>query len=136
MNVCINFFFIFWSHVTKVFTAWGLDVEVWGQTVQGTINTIRAAKATSQYILVPGTTWTGLAAWTSDSQPGLHNVTDPNNSIIFDVHQVRCSTPQPPSNELINISTSISKEALNPPATTGAQHSNLTSQPSNKQWQP
>lgn len=40
-----------------------LDVAKWATTVQAAVNAIRAAGATSQYILLPGTGYTNMNNW-------------------------------------------------------------------------
>lgn len=53
---------------------------------QVAINGIRAAGATTQYIFAEGNSWTGAWTWntTNDS---LKNLTDPENLLIFEMHQ-------------------------------------------------
>jgi hypothetical protein len=48
-----------------------LDVTLWAGTVQAAIDAIRAAGATSQTILIPGTEYTHLDAWTDGSDDAL-----------------------------------------------------------------
>ncbi|RSH84060.1 hypothetical protein EHS25_005305 [Saitozyma podzolica] len=57
-----------------------LDVSLWAGTVQAAIDAIWGAGATSQTILIPGTEYTHLDAWTDGSDGALLNVTDPNNN--------------------------------------------------------
>lgn len=40
-----------------------LNVATWATTVQAAVNAIRAAGATSQYILLPGTSYTNMNSW-------------------------------------------------------------------------
>lgn len=62
----------------------------WVATVQIVVNAIRAAGATSQNILIPGSTWSHASALPTEAGPGLLSVKDADGStskIIFDVHQ-------------------------------------------------
>jgi endoglucanase len=60
-------------------------------SVQEAVTAIRNAGATSQLILLPGTSYTSLGGYISDgSFAALSNVTNPDGSttgLIFDVHQ-------------------------------------------------
>lgn len=53
---------------------------------QAAINAIRAAGATSQYIFVEGNSWSGAWTWTSVNT-NLVNLTDPQNKIVYEMHQ-------------------------------------------------
>ncbi|KAF7714165.1 Endo-1,4-beta-D-glucanase [Penicillium ucsense] len=53
---------------------------------QAAIDAIRAAGATSQYIFVEGNSWTGAWTWVSVNS-GLANLTDPQNKIVYEMHQ-------------------------------------------------
>lgn len=53
---------------------------------QAAINAIRAAGATSQYIFVEGNSWSGAWTWTSVNS-NLVNLTDPQNKIVYEMHQ-------------------------------------------------
>lgn len=53
---------------------------------QAAINGIRAAGATSQYIFVEGNSYTGAWTWTSVNT-NLAALTDPQNKIIYEMHQ-------------------------------------------------
>ncbi|KAJ5805648.1 endo-beta-1-4-glucanase B [Penicillium pulvis] len=53
---------------------------------QAAINAIRAAGATSQYIFVEGNSWSGAWTWTSVNS-NLVNLTDPNDKIVYEMHQ-------------------------------------------------
>jgi len=68
------------------------DNALWPPAVQGAINAIRAAGATSQYILMPGSSYTSAAAMPTEMGPLLLNVTDPaypgsKEYLLFDVHK-------------------------------------------------
>ncbi|KAJ5683375.1 endo-beta-1-4-glucanase B [Penicillium macrosclerotiorum] len=53
---------------------------------QAAINAIRAAGATSQYIFVEGNSWSGAWTWTSVNT-NLVSLTDPQNKIVYEMHQ-------------------------------------------------
>ncbi|KAB5522933.1 glycoside hydrolase family 5 protein [Coniochaeta sp. 2T2.1] len=53
---------------------------------QAAINGIRAAGATSQYIFVEGNSWTGAWTWNTTNQ-NLASLTDPQNKIVYEMHQ-------------------------------------------------
>lgn len=66
------------------------SVETWVDTVQVVVNAIREAGATSQYILLPGSSWSSASAFPTEAGPYLVDVTDPsgdNSLLIFDVHK-------------------------------------------------
>ncbi|RDW85863.1 hypothetical protein BP5796_04188 [Coleophoma crateriformis] len=55
---------------------------------QACIDGIRAAGATSQYIFVEGTSYTGAWTWTtSGNSEYMGNITDPENKVIYEMHQ-------------------------------------------------
>nr|ABP02069.1 carboxymethylcellulase [Cryptococcus sp. S-2] len=67
-----------------------LDVPTWAGSVQAAVNAIRAAGATSQYILVPGTGFTNANAWFEGQDNALLGVTDPvggTDKLLLDVHR-------------------------------------------------
>ncbi|KAJ5649478.1 uncharacterized protein N7484_003201 [Penicillium longicatenatum] len=53
---------------------------------QAAINGIRAAGATSQYIFVEGNSYTGAWTWT-EVNDNLVDLTDPENKIVYEMHQ-------------------------------------------------
>ncbi|CAM1508963.1 Fc.00g027020.m01.CDS01 [Cosmosporella sp. VM-42] len=53
---------------------------------QAAINSIRAAGATSQYIFVEGNSWSGAWHWSSTND-NLADLTDPQNKIVYEMHQ-------------------------------------------------
>ncbi|KAL9115385.1 MAG: hypothetical protein Q9227_000706 [Pyrenula ochraceoflavens] len=53
---------------------------------QAAINGIRSAGATSQYIFVEGNSYTGAWTWTTQNT-AMASLTDPNNKIIYEMHQ-------------------------------------------------
>ncbi|PYH79016.1 cellulase-domain-containing protein [Aspergillus uvarum CBS 121591] len=68
-----------------------LDVISWATSVQEAVTSIRNASATSQIILLPGTSYTSVGGFISDgSASALSAVKNPDGSttnLIFDVHQ-------------------------------------------------
>jgi endoglucanase len=53
---------------------------------QAAINAIRGAGATSQYIFVEGNAWTGAWSWNT-TNTNLVALTDPQNKIVYEMHQ-------------------------------------------------
>lgn len=53
---------------------------------QAAINGIRAAGATSQYIFVEGNSWSGAWTW-ADINDNMKALTDPQNKIVYEMHQ-------------------------------------------------
>ena len=63
------------------------SVPDWVDTVQAVVNAIRAAGAVSQYLLMPGCSWSGAQALPTEAGPLLVNVTDPaggTSKLLFD----------------------------------------------------
>jgi endoglucanase len=63
------------------------SVALWIPVVQAAVNAIRAAGATTQLILMPGSSWSGAAQLPTEAGPGLLTVTDPaggTSKLIFD----------------------------------------------------
>ena len=59
----------------------------WEPIAQDSVNAIRAAGATSQEILVPGTYWQNAKNWTtSDNAAAMGKVTDPNHNMAYELH--------------------------------------------------
>ncbi|KAH8884899.1 glycoside hydrolase family 5 protein [Thozetella sp. PMI_491] len=56
---------------------------------QAAIDGIRAAGATSQYIFVEGNSWSGAWTWTTTSgnSAGMGSLKDPNDKIVYEMHQ-------------------------------------------------
>lgn len=54
---------------------------------QACINGVRAAGATSQYIFVEGTSYSGAWTWTTSGNTALSALTDPHNKIVYEMHQ-------------------------------------------------
>lgn len=63
------------------------NIQSWADSVQAAVNAIRAAGATSQYILLPGSSWSGAAQLPTEAGPALLRVTDPAGGVsklLFD----------------------------------------------------
>ena len=60
----------------------------WAPMAQDSVNAIRAAGATSQEILVPGTYWENAKDWNASSENAtiVGKVTDPNHNMAFEAH--------------------------------------------------
>ncbi|KAF9468040.1 endoglucanase [Collybia nuda] len=55
---------------------------------QAAVNGIRSSGATSQLILVEGTSWTGAWSWESSGNAGVFGaIKDPNNNVAIEMHQ-------------------------------------------------
>lgn len=67
------------------------DLSLWAATVQEAVTAIRAAGATTQLILLPGTDFTSAKTFISNGSAGnLSTVKNPDGSVeglIFDVHK-------------------------------------------------
>jgi len=62
--------------------------EVVYEMMQAGVNGVRAAGATSQLILVEGTSYTGAWTWiTSGNGAAFEKLTDPNNNVAIQMHQ-------------------------------------------------
>lgn len=55
--------------------------------MQACIDGVRAAGATSQYIFVEGTSWSGAWTWVSAGNGDLGALVDPQDKIIYEMHQ-------------------------------------------------
>ena len=63
------------------------NISAWATSVQAAVDAIRAAGATSQVILIPGSSWASAQALPTEAGPYLANVTDQvggKNKLIFD----------------------------------------------------
>lgn len=63
------------------------SISPWVDSVQAAVNAIRAAGATSQIILIPGSSWSSAQALPTEAGPLLLGVTDPaggNSKLLFD----------------------------------------------------
>ncbi|KAI0048338.1 glycoside hydrolase family 5 protein [Auriscalpium vulgare] len=66
------------------------SLSTWAQSVQAAVTAIRAAGATTQYLLLPGSSYSSAATLPTEAGPYLLNVTDPvggTSKLIFDVHK-------------------------------------------------
>lgn len=95
-----------------------LNVTIWANTVQQVVNAIRAAGATSQYILIPGNNYTNAATYVKYSVGVMSKVVDPVNSaislLLYDVHQYLDATSAGVATECV---TDHVSDALAPLAT-------------------
>lgn len=67
------------------------SISTWVDTVQQTVNAIRAAGATN-YLLLPGSSWSSAQAFPTEAGPLLVKVTDPlggTSKLIFDGMSLR-----------------------------------------------
>lgn len=67
----------------------------WATSVQTAVNAIRSAGATSQYLLLPGSSYSSAAALPTEAGPYLLNVTDPEggtSKLLFDGQLCFCIT--------------------------------------------
>ncbi|KAG9004807.1 hypothetical protein FRB94_002056 [Tulasnella sp. JGI-2019a] len=93
-------FSTWWANLAKQFISnshvifdlqnepYGIDATVVFSFMQSAVNSIRAAGATSQMILVEGTSWTGAWTWTSSGNAAAFTgLKDPNNNIAIEMHQ-------------------------------------------------
>jgi endoglucanase len=72
------------------------SLQTWAGSVQAAVNAIRAAGATSQVILIPGSSYSSAATLPTEAGPYLLKVTDPAGGVgklVFDVHKVRFGGP-------------------------------------------
>lgn len=63
------------------------NLSTWAGSVQAAVNAIRAAGATSQFILIPGSSWSSAQALPTEAGPYLVTVTDPiggTSKLLFD----------------------------------------------------
>ncbi|PCH33920.1 hypothetical protein WOLCODRAFT_177561 [Wolfiporia cocos MD-104 SS10] len=66
-----------------------LDVEEWVESVQYVVNAVREAGATN-YLLLPGSSYSSAQTFPTEAGPYLVNVTDPlggTSKLLFDVHK-------------------------------------------------
>ncbi|KAL3466457.1 glycoside hydrolase superfamily [Aspergillus heterothallicus] len=76
---------------------------------QAAIDGIRAAGATSQYIFVEGNSWTGAWTWV-DVNDNMKDLTDPQNKIVYEMHQYLDSDGSGTSESCV--STTIGEERV------------------------
>jgi len=90
---------------------------------QAAVNGIRASGATSQLILVEGTSWTGAWTWVSSGNSAVFGaIKDPNNNTAIEMHQYLDSDGSGTSD--VCVSSTIGAERL-AAATTWLQQNNL-----------
>lgn len=91
----------FWTTIAKIFASNNKVIfdcnneahdmganSVVTNLMQACIDGVRAAGATSQYIFVEGTSYSGAWTWvTSGNSNALANLTDPQNRIVYEMHQ-------------------------------------------------
>ncbi|PQE32778.1 glycoside hydrolase family 5 protein [Rutstroemia sp. NJR-2017a WRK4] len=88
-----------------------MDNALVGKLNQAAINGIRSAGATSQTIFVEGNSYTGAWTWVSSgTSTAMGALTDPNNNIIYEMHQYLDSDGSGTSSTCV--STTIGKERL------------------------
>jgi len=66
------------------------DLGAWATSVQAAVTAIRAAGATSQIILMPGSSYSSAQTLPTEAGPYLLTVTDPiggTSKLLFDVHK-------------------------------------------------
>ncbi|KAH8601353.1 putative endo-beta-1,4-glucanase B [Bisporella sp. PMI_857] len=79
--------------------------------MQACINGVRAAGANSQYIFVEGNSWSGAWTWVSSGNgDSLKGLTDPQNKIVYEMHQYLDSDGSGTSEACV--SATIGKERL------------------------
>jgi endoglucanase len=86
-----------------------MDQDLVLELNQAAINGIRAAGATSQYIFVEGNSYTGAWTWT-DVNDNLKDLTDPQDKIVYEMHQYLDSDGSGTSETCV--STTIGKERV------------------------
>ncbi|KZP15265.1 glycoside hydrolase family 5 protein [Athelia psychrophila] len=66
----------------------GISAATTFSLMQAAVNGIRAAGATTQLILVEGTSWTGAWTWVSSGNSAVFgSIVDPNNNTAIEMHQ-------------------------------------------------
>lgn len=66
------------------------NLQSWADSVQAAVNAIRAAGATSQTLLIPGSSYSSAQALPTEAGPYLLTVTDPaggTSKLVFDGKQ-------------------------------------------------
>ena len=65
-------------------------MSTWAVTLQGVVSAIRAAGATSQLILLPGTNYAAAGGFVANSAPALSTIKDADGTtakLVYDIHQ-------------------------------------------------
>ncbi|KUI71931.1 Endoglucanase gh5-1 [Cytospora mali] len=75
---------------------------------QAAIDGIRAAGATSQYIFVEGTSYTGAWTWESENSD-MGNLTDPENLIVYEMHQYLDSDGSGTSSDCVSTTIGVDR---------------------------
>lgn len=84
------------------------SVSTWAESVQVAVNAIRAAGATSQHLLLPGSSWSSAQALPTEAGPFLLNVTDPvggTSKLLFDGRLLRHSPSRKVQSPIISVSS-------------------------------
>ncbi|KAJ7575111.1 endoglucanase [Mycena floridula] len=92
------------------------SVTTWAGSVQAAVNAIRAAGANSQYILIPGSSYSSAQALPTEAGPALLGVTDPaggKNKLIFDVHKYLDSDNSGTHSDCVTDNTQVLQTLVN-----------------------
>ncbi|KJA19452.1 glycoside hydrolase family 5 protein [Hypholoma sublateritium FD-334 SS-4] len=101
----------------------GIPATTVAALMQSGINGVRSAGATTQMILVEGTSWTGAWTWTSSGNAAAFTgLTDPNNNFAIEMHQYLDSDGSGTSATCVSSSIGSSRLA---DATTWLQANNI-----------
>lgn len=87
------------------------DLQSWADSVQAAVNAIRTAGATSQTLLIPGSSYSSAQTLPTEAGPYLLKVTDPaggTSKLIFDGKQYLISPRKRPNAEYVVKCTSTS----------------------------
>jgi endoglucanase len=88
----------------------GSDATLVPRLNQACIDGVRAAGATSQYVFVEGTSYTGAWTWTSSGNAAtMGNLTDPQGKIVYEMHQYLDSDGSGTHDECINATTGAAR---------------------------
>ncbi|KZP31157.1 glycoside hydrolase family 5 protein [Athelia psychrophila] len=86
------------------------SIPDWAASVQAAINAIRAAGATTQYLLLPGSSYSSAQALPTEAGPALAALTDPaggTSQLIFDVHKYLDSDNSGQSTECVTDNVAV-----------------------------
>ncbi|KZP02120.1 glycoside hydrolase family 5 protein [Athelia psychrophila] len=86
------------------------SIPDWAASVQAAINAIRAAGATTQYMLLPGSSYSSAGTLPTEAGPDLAALTDPaggTSKLIFDVHQYLDSNGSGQSTECVKDNVNV-----------------------------
>ncbi|KAG9247127.1 endo-beta-1,4-glucanase [Calycina marina] len=88
-----------------------MDNAAVASLMQACINGVRSAGATSQYIFVEGNSWSGAWTWVSSGTgPALLKLTDPQDKIVYEMHQYLDSDGSGKSDQCV--SATVGRERL------------------------